>query len=338
VANSKQQNNIILTDITNNINVSAMKKEVKIAIVAIVGIMLLFFGMTFLKGLDLFSSNKLYKIRFSDISGLSTSTPIYADGYKVGVIKDIHYDFSKQGEILADVGINEAMPIPQGTRAEIASDLLGNVQVKLIRPALSAATLAEGGIIDGTISDNALGSVKSMVPDIQKMLPKLDSILYNVNRLLQDPALAASLHNVSTITSGLTTSTRQLNVLLAQLNGEMPVLTQKVNTVLDNTNGTMVSAKGAVANADKMLANLNSQVEKTDIAATMQKLDKTMANLQTLTDKLNSRDGSLGLLMNDRALYDNLTRTMRDADSLMVDLRKHPKRYVHFSVFGRKDK
>ena len=152
-----------------------MKKEVKIAIVAIVGIMLLFFGMTFLKGLDLFSSNKLYKIRFSDISGLSTSTPIYADGYKVGVIKDIHYDFSKQGEILADVGINEAMPIPQGTRAEIASDLLGNVQVKLIRPALSAATLAEGGIIDGTISDNALGSVKSMVPDIQKMLPKLDS-------------------------------------------------------------------------------------------------------------------------------------------------------------------
>ena len=169
-----------------------MKKEVKIAIVAIVGIMLLFFGMTFLKGLDLFSSNKLYKIRFSDISGLSTSTPIYADGYKVGVIKDIHYDFSKQGEILADVGINEAMPIPQGTRAEIASDLLGNVQVKLIRPALSAATLAEGGIIDGTISDNALGSVKSMVPDIQKMLPKLDSILYNVNRLLQDPALAAA--------------------------------------------------------------------------------------------------------------------------------------------------
>ena len=93
-----------------------------------------------------------------------------------------------------------------------------------------------------------------------------------------------------------------------------------------------------MANADKMLANLNSQVEKTDIAATMQKLDKTMANLQTLTDKLNSRDGSLGLLMNDRALYDNLTRTMRDADSLMVDLRKHPKRYVHFSVFGRKDK
>ena len=125
MANSKQQNNNILTDITNNINVSAMKKEVKIAIVAIVGIMLLFFGMTFLKGLDLFSSNKLYKIRFSDISGLSTSTPIYADGYKVGVIKDIHYDFSKQGEILAEVGINEAMPIPQGTRAEIASDLAG---------------------------------------------------------------------------------------------------------------------------------------------------------------------------------------------------------------------
>ena len=115
-------------------------------------------------------------------------------------------------------------------------------------------------------------------------------------------------------------------------------MTKKVNTLLDNSNGTVVAAKGTMSNADKMIVNLDNQLAKTDIAATMQKLDKTLANLQTLTDKLNRGEGSLGLLMNDRTLYNNLTQTMRDADSLMVDLRQHPKRYVHFSVFGKKDK
>lgn len=315
-----------------------MKKEVKIAVVAIVGIMLLFFGMTFLKGLDIFSSNKNYQIKFNDITGLSTSTPIYADGYKVGVIKNVDYDFNKPGEIIVDAGINEELLMPKGTRAEIVSDLLGNVMVKLVRPTNVKDVLAEGGLIDGTINDGAMGEVKKMVPDIQKMLPKLDSILYNVNRLLEDPSLAASLHNVNKISSDLTLSTRQLNLLLAQVNGEFPVLAKKTNGMLDNASGTMATAQGAVSNADKMINNLNGQIAKADIAGTIDKLNKTMDNLQQLTNKLNSKEGSLGLLMNDRALYNNLTQTMRDADSLMVDLRQHPKRYVHFSLFGKKSK
>ena len=308
-----------------------IKNEVRIALVAVIGIMLLFFGMQFLKGLDLFSSDTPYKMKFDDISGLSASSPIYADGFRVGTVKGIDYDFNKRGDITVDVGINKEMQIPEGTRAEIVSDLLGNVQVNLLMDRSVEKLLAPGGLIDGTINDGAMGQVKSMVPAIQQMLPKLDSILTNVNALLANPNIAASLHNVNLITSDLTNSTRQLNQILAQVNQQFPQLMGKTDRLLDNANGTMASAGG-------MIANVNGKLDGVDVAATMQKVEQTLANVQQLTDKLNDKKGSLGLLMNDNALYDNLSSTVRDADSLLVNLKAHPKRYVHFSIFGKKDK
>ena len=308
-----------------------IKNEVRIALVAVIGIMLLFFGMQFLKGLDLFSSDTQYKMKFDDISGLSASSPIYADGFRVGTVKGIDYDFNKRGDITVDVGINKEMQIPEGTRAEIVSDMLGNVQVNLLMDRSVEKMLAPGGLIDGTINDGALGQVKSMVPAIQQMLPKLDSILTNVNALLANPNIASSLHNVNLITSDLTNSTRQLNQLLAQVNQQFPQLMGKTDRLLDNANGTIASAGG-------MITNLNGKLDGVDVAATMQKVEQTLSNVQQLTDKMNDKNGSLGLLMNDNTLYDNLSNTMRDADSLLVNFKAHPKRYVHFSIFGKKDK
>ncbi len=308
-----------------------IKNEVKIGIVAAIGVMLLFFGMTFLKGLDIFSSDNQYKMKFSDITGLSASSPIYADGYRVGTVKAIDYDFNRQGDITVDVGINKDMQIPEGTRAEIVSDLLGNVQVNLLMDRSVEKMLAPGGIIDGTINDGAMGQVKDMVPAIKKMLPKLDSILVSVNTLLADPNIPATLHNVNLISSDLTNSTKQLNLLLAQLNARMPQLLGKTDNLLDNASSTMVSA-------NTMIGSLNGKVDSLDMAQTMQKVQHTLDNVQQLTDKINNSNGSLGLLINDNKLYDNLNNTVRDADSLLTNLKAHPKRYVHFSIFGKKDK
>ena len=295
-------------------------KEVKIALVAIAGVVVLFFGMNFLKGLNIFSSEDNYYVQFSDITGLSSSSPVYADGFKVGVVKDIIYDYSHTEGSKVLIGVDKQLRIPQGSSAEIVSDMLGNVKVNLLLANNPREKVAPGGLIKGMINDGAMGKLQDMVPAVEKMLPKLDSIMTSLNAILADPAIRQSLHNVQAITDNLTTSTAQLNTLMAGLNKNVPGMMAKANNVLDNT--------------ETLTANLAA----VDVASTMRQVDQTIANVQQLTAKLNSKEGSLGLLMDDTQLYDNLNSTMRNADSLVIDLRQHPKRYVHFSVFGRKDK
>ena len=297
-----------------------LTKEIKIALVAIVGILVMYFGINFLKGMNLFSTNNAYYMTFDDIQGLGASTPIYADGYKVGTVDGLEYDYKENGPIKVKVDIIKDLRIPQGSKAEIVKDLMGNLQVNLLLANNPRERVEPGGIIPGAVNGGMMDKAASLVPVVEKMLPKLDSILTSVNALLADPALAASLHNVETITSNLTVSTRELNTLMAGLNKQVPGMIGKANGVLDNTNC--------------LTANLASL----DVQGTLNKVNQTLESAHQFTEKLNSNQGSLGLLMNDTKLYDNLTSTMGHADSLVIDLKAHPKRYVHFSVFGRKDK
>lgn len=297
-----------------------LTKEIKIALVAIVGILVMYFGINFLKGMNLFSTNNAYYMTFDDIQGLGASTPIYADGYKVGTVDGLEYDYKENGPIKVKVDIIKDLRIPQGSKAEIVKDLMGNLQVNLLLANNPRERVDPGGIIPGAVNGGMMDKAANLVPVVEKMLPKLDSILTSVNALLADPALAASLHNVETITSNLTVSTRELNTLMAGLNKQVPGMIGKANGVLDNTN--------------RLTANLASL----DVQGTLNKVNQTLESAHQFTEKLNSNQGSLGLLMNDTKLYDNLTSTMSHADSLVIDLKAHPKRYVHFSVFGRKDK
>ena len=295
-------------------------KEVKIALVAIAGIVILFFGMQFLKGLTLFSTDDNYYARFSDVSGLSASSPVYANGYRVGVVENIIFDYEKRGDIVAVVGVDKQLRLPKGSFAEIASDLLGNIKLELNFGPDPTSLMAPGDTLTGGLQKGAMNRAAEMIPQIEKMLPKLDSILASVNTLLADPALANSLHNVDQITADFTRTTKELNLLTASLNKQMPEILQNANGVLANTN--------------VLTSNLNDL----NIAATMGHVNNTLQNVEQMTAKLNSKEGTLGLLMRDPSLYWNLNSTMMHADSLMIGLKSHPKRYVHFSVFGKKDK
>lgn len=312
--------------------------EVKIALVAIVGIVILFFGMQFLKGLDLFSSENVYKIKFNDVSGLSVSSPIYADGFKVGIVKGIDYDYNSPGNISVKVDIDKNFQIPKGTVAVISSDLMGNVKVDLQLGNRTSGFVEPGGTISGMQNAGALGAVKEAMPSIKALIPKMDSIMNSLNAILADPTIPGTLHNVNKITSDLTVSTRQLNTLLGQLNGQVPGLLSNANGLIADARGSMGHVNGLVDNANGLVTNVNSKVSELNMAETMAKVEKTLTNMQELTAKLNSKEGSLGLLMNDPGLYNNLNRTLSDADSLVTNLKAHPKRYVHFSLFGKKDK
>lgn len=156
-----------------------------------------------------------------------------------------------------------------------------------------------------------------MVPQIEKMLPKLDSILTSLNSVLASPAIPATLQNVQDLTASLAVSSHQLQTLM---NKDIPQLTGKLNTIGDN------------------FIVMSDNLKQIDYAAAMQKVDSTLSNVRTLTEKLTSKDNTVGLLLNDPSLYNNLNATTANAASLLEDLQAHPKRYVHFSLFGKKDK
>ena len=298
-----------------------LSKEIRIALVAILGIVIMYFGMNFLKGISLFSDDEVYYITFKDVNGLSASSPIFANGYQVGVVRGIDYDFANNSEIVVTFTVDDDLSIPKGSTAEIISDMMGKVKMNLlIAEGISQGIVNPGDTIVGSTDAGIVGKVAGLVPEVEKMLPKLDSILISVNALLADPNITKSMSNVQQITKDLTTSTRELNTLMASLNKNVPGLMDKTNGVLDNT------------------TRLTDNLASVDIDATMSKVNQTLTNVQTLTEKLNNKQGTLGLLMNDPSLYNKLTKTVQSADTLLNNLRAHPKRYVHFSIFGKKEK
>lgn len=295
-------------------------KEVQIALVAIVGVVILFFGLQFLKGVSLYSDDATYYAKFDNISGLSENSAINAGGYKVGVVKEIIFGYGDGRKTVAVLGVDKRMRIPKGSKAAIESDMLGNLKLNLILSDNPLESLQPGDTIDGSTTKGMLEKVGELMPAIERIVPKLDSIATSLNVILADPAIGNSLHNIDKITSDLTVTTAELNKLMANVNTEMPELMTKANGVLDNTE------------------TLTKNLSEIDVQTTMNKVNATLSNVEQMSAKLNSNDGTLGLLMRDPELYRNLASTMRSADSLLIDLRSHPKRYVHFSLFGRKDK
>ena len=305
-----------------------ISKEVKIALMAIVAIVLLWIGLNFLKGINIFSSTNTYYVKFHNIQGLAVSNAVYANGYPVGIVRDIKYDYSRTDNVVVCIELDKSMNVPVGTTAELESELMGGVKMSLVLGPNPTQNLSVGDTITGGIHEGAMTKLEAMIPAVESLLPKLDSIMGNLNRLTADPALAEMLHNTAEITHNLKESTAALNTMM---HDEVPGLMAKANRIGSN------------------LESVSDQLAQTDIKGTVDNANATLAGLRQTTDNLNqttnylsgklqSRDNTFGLFLNDRGVYDNLNGTLRHADSLMIDLKAHPKRYVHFSIFGKKDK
>lgn len=299
----------------------AFTKEIKIALTAIVAVVALFFGMNFLKGRTAFSNSTTYKMTFSDLKGLVESTPIYANGYKVGSIREIQFDYEHVGEditVLCD--INPKLRIPVGTQAKIETDLMGNLKVSLVMGKAAAQRLKPGEVIEGSEQQGVMDQVNNMMPTLNSIVTKIDSITTNINIIMSDPSIRSAMQNIDGMTASLKFTTEEINYMMKELRGGVPLL-------MEHANNTM-------ANAESLTGKLND----IDFNATMSKIDNTLSNVEAMTRSLNSTEGTIGLLLHDKTLYNNLSSLTGDADSLLIDLKAHPMRYVHFSLFGRKEK
>ena len=294
-----------------------MTKEVKIGIAGIIALCVLVYGINYLKGIHLFKPASYFYVQFQNINGLTKSSPVYADGYPVGIVRALSYDYEHPGNVVAEIDVDPDLRIPKGSHAELAAEMLGGVRMNLLLANNPRERHEIGDTIPGNLNNGMMEKVGKMVPQIESMLPKLDSILASLNTILASQAIPATLNNVEHLTASLAVTSRQLEVLMSN---DIPQLTTKLNTIGDN------------------FITMSDNLKQIDYAAAMQKVDSTLANVKILTDKLNSKDNTVGLLFNDPALYNNLNATTANAASLLEDLKNHPKRYVHFSLFGRKDK
>ena len=292
-------------------------KEVRIGIAAIIALCILIYGINYLKGIHLFKPSSYFYVKFQNINGLTKSSPVYADGFRVGIVRELYYDYDHPGNVVAEIDVEPDLRIPKGSSAELAAEMLGGVRMNLLLANNPREKYQTGDTIPGGLNSGMLGQVGDLVPQLQKMLPKLDSIMASLNVLLADPAIPATLHNIENLTANLSATSGQLQTLM---NNDIPQLTGKLNTIGDN------------------FVTISGNLKEIDYAAAMQKVDSTLANVKMITDKLGSKDNTVGLLLNDPSLYNNLNATTANAASLLEDLRLHPKRYVHFSLFGKKDK
>ncbi len=293
-------------------------KEAKIGIVSIVSLALLYIGINYLKGVNLFKPVNHYYVAFSNVKGVTVSSPVFVEGFKVGLVREISYDYDTTGKITVLVSLEDKMRINKGSYITVVNSFLGGAELHIHLNTFVDDYFHSGDTIEGRMESDLMASVQeNLLPDIEQMMPKLDSILGGLQTLVNHPALAQSLAHVEQTTASLEHSSRRLDQMLAK---DVPVIVENL--------------KGITANFE----SVSGQLKDLDLSGTMRTVNATLANLKLTTDKLNSEDSSLGLLLNDRQLYDNLNGTMENASLLLLDLREHPKRYVHFSLFGSKQK
>ncbi|HBK28902.1 MAG TPA: MCE family protein [Parabacteroides sp.] len=292
-------------------------KEAKIGLVTIVSLVLLYFGINYLKGVNLFKPVNHYEVEFDNVNGVTISSPVYVEGFKVGLVREIRYDYEKMDKIIVDVSLDEKMRINKGSYITIVNSFLGGAELHIHLNKYVDDYLKPGDRVEGRMGEEMMQSVQEKIlPSVEAMLPKIDSILVGLQALVNHPALRQSLEHVERTTSNLEISTRRLNALMER---DVPGIVADLKKITND------------------FSEVSGELKDLNLQQTFDHVNATLANLKVTTEKFNSTDNSLGLLLNDRALYDNLNSTAGNASKLLLDLREHPKRYVHFSVFGKKE-
>ena len=294
-----------------------LTKEVRIGIAGIVALCILVYGINYLKGIHMFKPTNYFYVKFHNINGLTKSSPVFADGFRVGIVRDLYYDYNEPGKVVAEIDVDPELRIPKGSTAELASELMGGVKMNLLLANNPREKYLTGDTLQGNVNNGVMDQVATIMPQVEKMLPKLDSILASLNTILGDPAIPGTLHSVQNTMASMEVTSRQLQAIMSK---DIPQLTKKLNTIGDN------------------FVTVSDNLKEIDYAAAFARIDSTLANAKMITDQLGRKDNTIGLLLNDPSLYNNFNATTANAASLLEDLKSHPKRYVHFSLFGKKDK
>lgn len=293
-------------------------REVKVGIMAITAIFVLYFGLNFLKGIDIFSSINEYYGTYDNIGGLVPSSPVYVKGFKVGQVEEVKYDFTKKTAFVVKISVSKDIVVPLDAKMELFDDgLMGGKAIQLVLTENFASTgyYHSQDTIPTLVGMGLIGQLSGeLMPKIESISTQADSLLRSVRNLLDSKELSNSLSSIEKTTGDLAVTSYQLKKLMSN---DLPHIMNNVNIVTSD------------------FKQISGNLSKVDFASTFSNIDYTIKNLNLLTDNINNSKGTIGLLINDKNLYMNLTEATESADKLLIDLKQNPKRYVNFSLFGK---
>ena len=301
-------------------------REIKVGLLATICLFLLFFGFNFLKGVNIFSPTNSYHGVYTNLHGLEEQAAVIIRGHKVGQVDAIHYDFTRDSAFTIDISVNKDIALPQGTQmALVPNGLLGGMAVELVLPEESGVKsqesrdyIAHGAYLPTTYVPGLMESLQDeLIAKVANAVEHVDSLVAQLNGQLEGDHLKATLANVDRISSDLTDVSADLKGLMAT----------QVPTIVNN--------------ADTAIANLNvivADIKEANLKATVARVDTAVNGVNSLIAEVRSGEGTVGQLLYNKSLYNHIDAAVLSADSLLTDLKAHPKRYVHFSVFGKKDK
>lgn len=296
-----------------------LTREVKIGMLFVASAAILFFVFNFLKGVNIFNPTNYYHATYAEIDGLTESCPIFIRGHKVGQVSKIEYDFTRTKPFVITLDINTDIELPIGTTCDLIDNgLMGGKAIALTYAPYTGKFHASGDTLVSLVTEDMVTQISNnLIPKIDHLLSTTDSLINSVRKITEGKQMVNSLNSVERATADFESSS---SALKSMMNNDVPHIVKNVRVVTEE------------------FAAVGVNVRKVDFARTVAGIDSTMYNLNSVASKINSSEGSLGLLINDKALYTNLKNTSFNADQLMIDLKQNPKRYVHFSVFSKKEK
>lgn len=317
-----------------------VSNETKVGALTAVAITLLILSFNFLKGKTLLKTGNYLYAKYTDTKGVKISNPVYVNGFQVGAVADIENADPTLKSLIVAIKLTDAYDIPANSVAVINENPLGTPSIE-IKLGNSQSFLQQGDTLQTAESKGLLSGVMDKIGPVTQQLEKtietLDVVLKNINSVF-DPQtknnLQAVIANVNKTTESLVISSASLQQMLNQQTGAIAQSMNNVNKFTKNLSDNNEKVSQTLTNVTKTSENF----AKADLAGSIDQLKAAIGNLNKLVEKVNSTDGSLGKLINDKTLYNNLNNTIKSANILVDDLRVHPKRYVNISVFGKKDK
>ncbi|MBD5203260.1 MAG: MCE family protein [Bacteroidales bacterium] len=294
------------------------KKEFIIGLSVIVAIAILFFGIEYLKGVNLFKPANFYYASYENVAGLEVSAPITVDGFKVGQVREINFNYEKPGKIQVLLALDKNLRLPENSVASISSTLMSGSYIE-IKLGDAKKMLEVGSELSTAAQSDLMASLSNdIMPTVNTILPRIDSLLLNLNLLVSDPALTASIRRLDGITDNVLLMTGGLN---KSLNSQVPYILGRTGKVAGNLDSITCN-----------LMQLSADLKALPLQGTMDNVNRITENLTDFSARLNNSNSTLGKLTEDPELYNRLNRVAADVDSLIVDIKKNPKRYISIKL------